>query len=88
MSIVGKMRTGKSCLFNRLLGLPGRGVFNIQYSLEWMPQFRAAHKAFGYGLNLSSTKHLTVLSSSSTLRGVIVCRRTLRMMLRFSRSPF
>ena len=27
VSLVGKMRTGKSCLLNRLLGLPGRGVF-------------------------------------------------------------
>ena len=26
VSIVGKMRTGKSCLFNRLLGLAGKGV--------------------------------------------------------------
>lgn len=26
VSLVGKMRTGKSCLMNRLLGLAGRGV--------------------------------------------------------------
>ena len=26
VSIIGKMRTGKSCLLNRMLGLTGRGV--------------------------------------------------------------
>ncbi len=34
VSILGKMRTGKSCLLNRLLGLPGRGVHSSLYSFE------------------------------------------------------
>ena len=29
VSIVGRMRTGKSCLLNRLLSLTGRGVLSF-----------------------------------------------------------
>jgi hypothetical protein len=55
VSVVGKMRTGKSCLLNRLLGLTGRGVLLELCSLQLILQCRAAHKGYGCGLNQSLT---------------------------------
>ena len=64
VSILGKMRTGKSCLLNRLLGLPGRGVHSSLYSFELTPQSPAAPRKSGFGRSLSLTIPLTVLFSS------------------------
>lgn len=46
VSLVGKMRTGKSCLLNRLLQLTGKGVNYIDNSVSSRPfglQLHAGH---------------------------------------------
>lgn len=81
--LAGKYRTGKSFLLNKLLNLQGKGVILFHNrSSRSMPRQLPARKASGCGVNLSTTKHTTATSSSSTLRAQILPTETKTTMLR------
>ena len=64
VSLVGKTRTGKSCLMNRLLHLNGEGVQVVRGSSGWTRRQLAARRGFGCGRSLTSTSRTTTWSSS------------------------
>lgn len=67
VSLVGKTRTGKSCLLNRLLHLTGDGVKVSLDSFEWILRLRAALRVFGCGLSPSLINSSTATSSFSVM---------------------
>jgi hypothetical protein len=86
VSLVGKMRTGKSCLLNRLLQLTGKGVTMRPFSSKSTLPSPAAPRAFGCGPSPSLTPRTTTTSSSWIRRELTVSKRMWRMTPRYSRS--
>jgi len=63
VSLVGKMRTGKSCLMNRLLHLSGEGVIKRLCSLKLILRLQVALREFGCGPNHSLINNSTTTFS-------------------------